>query len=499
MSPELPLPRSSSSARPASPLPPFERAFVALVLATLTWGTFAFGSVYPWAFTILSAGCAVTGAIGLLGGRRTFGDSRLILMTLGGIAGLGLLQLVPLPLDLLSAISPGTLQFLTRYDFRFAMAAGAAVPDGATGLLPAAHAISLAPEATSMGLALLAGFLLLLTGALRITSKNVLTRLASGIVGLGALLALMAIIQYAVLGDDVFSGMRIYGVWRPENPVTTPFGPYVNRNHFAGWMLMALPIGMALMLRELEQRRVSLSNARAIVWLSSPEGGRFALTAIAVALMLLSLVMTRSRSGLGGLVAIIAMLGVIAMRRFGARALGGVAAAVLGIALVFALLSASSVSVLGRNELQLSPLSMRFEIWRVALAIARDFPFFGAGLNAFGRATLVYQASGPSHHNEAHNEYLQLLAEGGAVMAILVAVGGAALWNALRRRFSSDRDLTDVYWIRVGVTTGLVAIALQSFMEFSLQMAGNAALFTTLLSMALYSPQRRRSHGASAA
>ncbi len=36
--------------------------------------------------------------------------------------------------------------------------------------------------------------------------------------------------------------MRIYGFWQPRNLLTTPFGPFVNKNHFAGWMLMAMPL-----------------------------------------------------------------------------------------------------------------------------------------------------------------------------------------------------------------------------------------------------------------
>jgi hypothetical protein len=42
------------------------------------------------------------------------------------------------------------------------------------------------------------------------------------------------------------------------------------------------------------------------------------------------------------------------------------------------------------------------------------------------------------------------------------------------------------YWIRLGAVTGLIAIALQSTVEFSLQMPGNAALFAVLCGIALH-------------
>jgi hypothetical protein len=53
------------------------------------------------------------------------------------------------------------------------------------------------------------------------------------------------------------------------------------------------------------------------------------------------------------------------------------------------------------------------------------------------------------------------------------------------RRFRSPDD-PEVYWLRVGAVGGLLAIALQSLLEFSLQMPGNAALFVVLLAIALH-------------
>jgi hypothetical protein len=42
------------------------------------------------------------------------------------------------------------------------------------------------------------------------------------------------------------------------------------------------------------------------------------------------------------------------------------------------------------------------------------------------------------------------------------------------------------YWIRFGAATGLAAIAIQSAVEFSLQMPGNAVLFVVLCAIALH-------------
>jgi hypothetical protein len=55
----------------------------------------------------------------------------------------------------------------------------------------------------------------------------------------------------------------------------------------------------------------------------------------------------------------------------------------------------------------------------------------------------------------------------------------------VRRRFREGRDDRTGYWIRLGAVTGLVAIAFQEIVEFSLQMPGNAAFFTVLCAVAV--------------
>ena len=61
----------------------------------------------------------------------------------------------------------------------------------------------------------------------------------------------------------------------------------------------------------------------------------------------------------------------------------------------------------------------------------------------------------------------------------------AALVIEIRRRFRERADDAMGYWIRVGATTGLVAIAFQETVEFSLQMPGIAALFAVVAAMAI--------------
>jgi O-antigen ligase len=135
-------------------------------------------------------------------------------------------------------------------------------------------------------------------------------------------------------------------------------------------------------------------------------------------------------------------------------------------------------------------LSGRIPIWRAATSMAADFWSTGSGLNTYGIATLFYPAVVPAHHlREAHNDYLQLAVEGGVLMGvpILIAIVGFVL--AVRRRLAASSG--SAYWVRLGAVGGIVAVAVQSAVDFSLQMPGNAALFATLCGVALHEERYR--------
>jgi O-antigen ligase len=131
--------------------------------------------------------------------------------------------------------------------------------------------------------------------------------------------------------------------------------------------------------------------------------------------------------------------------------------------------------------------------WLDAIDIARRFPAAGSGLNTYGTATLFYQTHHLTHHySQAHNDYLQLAAEGG-VLLVLPAIACVVFFvAAVRRRFAEESSV-GTYWLRLGACTALAAMALQETVDFSLQMPGNAILFTVVCAIALHStPTRQR-------
>ena len=105
---------------------------------------------------------------------------------------------------------------------------------------------------------------------------------------------------------------------------------------------------------------------------------------------------------------------------------------------------------------------------------------------------LVYQTADLyQHYEEAHNDYLQVAAEGGLLVGLpallLIVAAACQVW----RRFRERADTVTTFWLRAGAVAGLLTIALQEATEFSLQMPGNAALFCVLAAIAVHRPGAR--------
>jgi len=141
--------------------------------------------------------------------------------------------------------------------------------------------------------------------------------------------------------------------------------------------------------------------------------------------------------------------------------------------------------------------SGRLGIWGDTWTMVRRFPLVGTGLNTFGTATIFYQTVDlQKHFAQAHNDYLQLLAEGGALVFVPATLAVAAVAWTIRRRLREESVDSSGYWIRIGAVTGILAIALQEAADFSLQMPGNALLFTVLVAVVVRAQRRTLVSGA---
>ena len=443
-------------------------------LAAIAWGALAFGAVYPWAYWSLAAAVVVSAGYSIAVARPDQGwaMSRPLVWALCAAGAAIAIQLVPLPAPLLTALSPRAAGVLRELDPAFASGSGGA------------HALSIWPASTRVALVLYAALVIWLAGLVRLFSSAGCRRFVEALTGLGVLVALVGIVQ-----KPLYSG-AIYGVWTLALG-REPFGPFVNRNHFAGWMVMVLPLTLALLVAGINRSMAAVKPGwrDKVLWASSPEASRLALVAGAAVVMALSLVLTMSRSGMTAFVASMVMTLWLVGRVFDSRP-RQIGAGICLAAVVVVVVGWAGPDVIASrfSSADWAEFNSRRGAWLDALGVARDFPVAGTGANTYWAAALFYQRHELSHYfAQAHNDYLQIAAEGGLLLTLPALVCVALFVRDVSRRLGEQRATT-AWWLRAGAVTSLVAIALQESVDFSLQMPGNAALFAAVCAIALHRP-----------
>ena len=265
-------------------------------------------------------------------------------------------------------------------------------------------------------------------------------------------------------------------------------GTYVNRNHLAGLLAMALPILVAVWAVESlpgrdAQGRVMREHPRH----ADRRVARRIVFSIAVAAVLAALLLTRSRAGIAcGLGAFgIAGFAIVWPTATGRVRVGlavAVAAAVAfaayaGLTPLFDRLAPGEVA-LGYDG--------RARIAAATLRAAGDFMPFGSGLGTFADAFPRYQGQGPIGFVEfAHNDYAQALLElgvAGAAAMGLIAFAYAQRWRAIGRGEGSRR----LGSAQVGAGIALAALAVHGLFDFNLHIPANALYFAFLAAVFFY-------------
>jgi len=293
----------------------------------------------------------------------------------------------------------------------------------------------------------------------------------------GALVACFAVLQ------GIAPNGKLYWMWASAQGGAI-YGPYVNRNHYAGLMEMLTPFPLVL-----AATRFTDGNRRIFV------------TALA-ALMAGSIFLSGSR---GGMLAFLAQMIVLSVLLLRSRKGNWKQPLMLGL---FLMLVIGFLVWLGGNELTRRLVSIhsearseitggiRITIDRDCLRMLLKRPFLGWGLGTFPVVYPEFRSFYTSFFvNEAHNDYLQLLVETG-LAGFAIAVWFLVL---LFRRVATklkDWNETSTGALTVAAMLGCVGILVHSFLDFNLQIPANAAMFYVLCALAasgpLHESQRRR-------
>ncbi len=417
---------------------------VMIVLTTL-----AFGTVHDWAlaaFAITAAGLVCLWCVDGLTLRSVQLNRNALQVPLLGLIVLGLIQLLPLR---------------------------PAADDAGIGLA-LTRSLTLDRYTTKLVLVQLGSLFIYFAATLIFTdSPRRLRTLTRTIIIFGFLLAIFGLTQS--LTSD---GTRVY--WFRQLTQSTAFGPFINRHHFAGYMelTIALPLGL-LVSGSLEMQKRPLY-------------------AFAALLMAVSLILTNSRGGMISLAAEVIFLIMIAgpdtfssersrhrtrLRGFVLRA---AAALAFTVVLFFGAIAVGGPNVFNRllgTVNAADPTTGRSHFWNVTLDVIKQHPFTGSGLGSFGVIYTRYDSrNGLYRLEQAHNDYLQILADAGIMggllgLSFLILLFG----KGFARRSTADKFRRGV---ATGALAGCFAVLVHSAFDFTLHTTSNALLFLVLAAMA---------------
>jgi len=256
-----------------------------------------------------------------------------------------------------------------------------------------------------------------------------------------------------------------------------PFGPYVNRNDFAGFVELTLPIGLALLI------------------LRGVHKDLFPMLMLLTIIPISAAVLSTSRAGIMGVVLEIGVLLYLAARRrgpsrkkHGSRNLAIALAALAAVAFVAWLGVGRAVQRFSQLSHPEITMSRRISMARGAVDIFLAHPLKGCGLGAivdvFPRYETDYDGKVVDH---VHDDYLEALAEAGILGAICGLSFLWLLYRDARNNLEAEQGHFS-YALHAGAIAAVCGLLLHSFVDFNLHIPGNAVLFLVEISIATSPP-----------
>lgn len=425
-----------------------EKTLVAGLYALLVLSTLLYGSVEPLPTFLLE--CFIALLLVLWAGQMA-------------VTGQAKLFIPSTTYPLLAFLLFGVAQSVTRVD-----------EQGIT------HSLSADPEATRMTVLLLfALFIAFLLFANVLVTPERFHSLIHFLILYGFGLALFGLLQHYGWNGKFY--------WF-HNKGFKGFGPFHNRNHFAGYLEMLAPLPVAfLLLREKQMEKRTLYG--------------FAATMMGVAVVL-----SLSRGGMVSLLGSLALVIVLSLSiRANWRAetasrppeqqkrlllLQASAGGIVLVAILAGILWLGAAPVIervaGETEASLSEKlhEARGTAWRDGLNVFKHNVLTGAGMGAYLTVFPTYGEwdSARMLHGETDNDYLQVLADTGLVGGALLVWFLVLLVRDVRRSLQQHNPQRAV--LALGCSGGLAAMAIHSFFDFNLQIPSNALLFLLLTAFA---------------
>ncbi|QDT10119.1 O-antigen ligase family protein [Planctomycetes bacterium K23_9] len=451
-----------------------------LLIAAIFVAVWGIGGYYPTARFVTLALLSAAAALVFLGGPKVETSPRnlaaLSLIIVSGLL-LGLIQLMPQ-----SAFSLMEWSGVRDMQIRF----GADPSDA--GLTQ-----SLVPWMTQSWLAMaVIGFAAFFLGSQLFNDdrSRIFLLVSIAICGVGQVL--WGIAQLTTYPDMIF-----YGVENPS-PGSVPFGTFLNRNHAADFIAVALACSLGVFrarsLSKAQQWRTGYGVTGQIQsMIASPLTLAISL---GVLCLMLGLALSMSRGGWVSAFVAACVVSLCWKRAGKKRRVMPVIAAIIATTVVFFSLQlfgfgdqiSNRVDDLDVEKVIADP---RFDHWAEAIPAVQHFLPLGSGMGTYGYAYLPFEPEPESRwFTHAHNQYLEVLVEAGLPGIILVFLGLYVALHSCLSLCSNERSVSKQA-LGVAAMSAIVLHAFHALTDFGLMMPGNLIVLAALVGAACAAVDKR--------
>ncbi len=450
-----------------------------IVIVLVCAAPWPYGCVHPGFDLLLLAGVGlllVCWAVRLLLEGRLRWQKCPVLLCLAGLFLLGIWQVTPLPRPVLDWVSPNTARLYNQLLPAQPEIVAGDEKDSAPIDQPG-RTISLYPTATRAQLIQLLSFFVVFAVVRNNTATPAGLRwLSAALLVNGAALSVFALVQRLSS-----SANTLYWTYSTNGTV---FGPFICRNHFPFYINLCIGMGIGLILdsgRGSRERKAPLVRRGegsgegvlrnpAVAWICA-----------ALALMVVAVLFSLSRGGVLAL-GIAALVCLILKRsQAGLSPRGGAVFFVAGLAALLGGwlgydLVAERMATIWKGE----AIDNRWPLWMMIFPLIKDFPVWGTGYGTFQSVELMVRQTAVGEkvlYEHAHNDYLEMLIEGGGVGLglTLLAIG----WVFLLGYRALGRGKAEA-GLALGALFGFATLVAHSFGDFGMHVPAIALLAAVL-------------------
>jgi O-antigen ligase len=376
---------------------------------------------------------------------RPIGAAWVSVVSLVLVAAVGVVQLIPIASTTLRSIAP----------------LSAKVYGDANAILrlfgrPAIQAkISIAPDDTRVTILQTLSYAALLAAAAILASSRMRRRVMIGV--LLASSALHILYSTGTTGAD----QRLHGT-------------FINPNHFAGYLQIALALAFAVVWRELLHNRERGAGIRDLAQRVEKRAIPLAGPILVWGVIAAGIALTRSRGGILAAAAttvILLALGIAHQRQQGrssAVSIGAISALIAGALFVAFTTGHTPVQRFLLTDPHDIGADARIDIWTGSIRIFRESPLLGSGLGAFREA---YRRAQPRSLQglveQAHNDFLQILVTGGWIGAAFATFAVLSMLLLLVRWWLRQEHREESAFALGGIGA-ITALVLHGLVEFNL-------------------------------